>query len=245
MNKRKILTLALSICMIAILAVGGSLAYLIDEANATNVFTIGKVEIDLKESAVKVEGDEGEGTRSYVDNDGPDNWTVAGNKYEDLMPGSRVCKDPTVMNTGDNPAWIRVTIKHNNQDEIFTYLTNEEFLACIDGLTATMEKTDMIDYAWRLSNGTYGANEANLNKDGYAGELENNEKIIVMWMHDPLDAGENLTLFNSIQVPADFKAEEMSIFDGLNIDIKVEAIQADGLNNVVDAFLAYDLQVSE
>lgn len=50
MTKKKILVLALTIAMAAILAVGGSLAYLTDKDNATNVFTVGKVDITLNET---------------------------------------------------------------------------------------------------------------------------------------------------------------------------------------------------
>lgn len=50
MTKKKILVLALTIAMAAILAVGGSLAYLTDKDAATNVFTVGKVDITLDET---------------------------------------------------------------------------------------------------------------------------------------------------------------------------------------------------
>ncbi len=50
MNKRKILMLAMSLCMVAILAVGGTLAYFQDTDSATNVFTVGNVDIKLKET---------------------------------------------------------------------------------------------------------------------------------------------------------------------------------------------------
>lgn len=50
MSKRKILALALTVAMIAILAVGGSLAYFTAEDSAENVFTVGNVKIDLIES---------------------------------------------------------------------------------------------------------------------------------------------------------------------------------------------------
>ena len=50
MTKKKILVLALTIAMAAILAVGGSLAYLTDTKTATNTFTIGNVKIQLLES---------------------------------------------------------------------------------------------------------------------------------------------------------------------------------------------------
>ena len=49
MNKRKIVLLATSLCMIAILAIGGTLAYFTDTDSETNTFTVGNVKIDLKE----------------------------------------------------------------------------------------------------------------------------------------------------------------------------------------------------
>lgn len=45
MNKRKLLLVALSLCMVAILAMGGTLAYLTDTDNDVNTFTVGKVKI--------------------------------------------------------------------------------------------------------------------------------------------------------------------------------------------------------
>ena len=49
MTKKKILVLALSLAMVAILAVGGSLAYFTDTKNADNTFTVGNVKIELIE----------------------------------------------------------------------------------------------------------------------------------------------------------------------------------------------------
>ena len=50
MSKRKILALALTLSMVAILAIGGTLAYFTDTDSETNVFTLGNVKIDLKEN---------------------------------------------------------------------------------------------------------------------------------------------------------------------------------------------------
>ena len=49
MNKRKIILLATALSLVAILAVGGTLAYFTDTDNATNVFTMGHVSIAQKE----------------------------------------------------------------------------------------------------------------------------------------------------------------------------------------------------
>lgn len=85
MNKRKIFTLALTIAMVAILAIGGSLAYLTDNDAETNVFTVGNVKIDLTE-----------------------NFT----QDAKLMPGSKtqnnVAKEVFVTNTGTEDAYVRV-----------------------------------------------------------------------------------------------------------------------------------------
>lgn len=82
MSKRKILMLATTLCMVAILAVGGTLAYFTDTDGAVNTFTVGNIDIELIEKF-------------------PEN---------ELMPGLDVEKDVRVQSTGDNPAFVRVHI---------------------------------------------------------------------------------------------------------------------------------------
>lgn len=96
MSKRKILSLALTICMVAILAVGGTLAYFMDTETATNTFTIGKVDITLVEKNA-------DGT-PFTDK-------------QKLLPGSKtennIAKVVTVENnTGSDDAymWIEVWV---------------------------------------------------------------------------------------------------------------------------------------
>lgn len=49
MSKRKIVLLAMALCMVAILAVGGTLAYFTDTEQAHNTMVIGNVEINIDE----------------------------------------------------------------------------------------------------------------------------------------------------------------------------------------------------
>lgn len=49
MNKRRILAIAMSLMIVAILAIGATMAYFTADDRATNVFTYGNVEIELKE----------------------------------------------------------------------------------------------------------------------------------------------------------------------------------------------------
>ena len=53
MSKRKILTLAMALCMVAILAVGGTMAYFTDEDAKTNTFTVGNVDIHIDETMIE------------------------------------------------------------------------------------------------------------------------------------------------------------------------------------------------
>lgn len=87
--KKKILAVALAASM-AVLAVGGSsLAYFTDTDSADNVFTVGNIDVVLTEP----------------------NWDKEGEaEAEDMYPGEPVAKDPTVTNTGANPAVVRIKV---------------------------------------------------------------------------------------------------------------------------------------
>ena len=91
MNKRKLMLVAVALCMVAILGFGGTLAYLTDTDHAKNTFTLGNVEIELHETDVE------------------------GNAFENgqvLLPGikNHVDKVVRVENTGDNDAYMWVEL---------------------------------------------------------------------------------------------------------------------------------------
>ena len=89
MTKRKILALALTLCMAAILIVGGTLAYFTDTDDATNTFTVGNVDIILTEP----------------------NWDGSGSEdAPEVYPGEPLAKDPTVTNDGANPCFVRIQV---------------------------------------------------------------------------------------------------------------------------------------
>lgn len=89
MNKRKILLLAALLVMVAILGVGGTLAYFTAEDSATNEFTVGNVKIDLIEPK----------------------WDEIGkHEAKDAYPGEALAKNPQVVNTGNNPCFVRIEV---------------------------------------------------------------------------------------------------------------------------------------
>ena len=81
MNKKKLIVLVASLVMVLTLAIGGTLAYFTSEDDATNVFTMGNVKIDLKEDF---------------------------EQNSELAPGLKINKDAWVVNTGTKDAYVRV-----------------------------------------------------------------------------------------------------------------------------------------
>lgn len=81
--KKKILSIALVVAMVAVIA-AGSLAYFTDKDSAENVFTVGNVKIALREEF------------------DPDTAV--------LIPGKDINKDVFVKNTGAQDAYVRVHI---------------------------------------------------------------------------------------------------------------------------------------
>lgn len=104
--KKKIVSLALAVCLIAIAAVG-TLAYFTDKDTATNTFTVGNVAIDL------------------IEQQKTDNGLADFDQNKKLLPGTSdvnaVSKIVTVKNTGANDAWVWVDLK------IPAYLVSREY----------------------------------------------------------------------------------------------------------------------
>lgn len=234
--KKKTLIIAVAVLLVSVMALGVTLAYMTDKKQATNTFTIGNVKITLDEAKVE----------QVVANDGSINYVavntaarVTENAYDALLPGSVIAKDPTVTNVGASPAYIRVTIKHNNQDAIYNNITEAQFQAMIQGLVT--DGVAHMDVAWNLSDedNTIGANPDNW-ATYTAADLLNDEKIYVLYFTDPLAAGEAITVFTGIDIPTSFQEAELAALQGLRITITADAIQAASFADVQAAFAAFD-----
>lgn len=107
MNKRRILAAAMALCIVAIIAVGATLAYLTYTDSATNTFTIGNVKIKL----IEQERDGNGGLKAFEQNKKlyPINGSAQGEKDEWGMPTAKnyVDKMVTIKNTGSEKAYIR------------------------------------------------------------------------------------------------------------------------------------------
>ena len=107
--KRRVLGISLVVALVAIVAVGATLAYFTDSTNVVqNTFTMGNVEIKLDE----IDNTKTDGSR-----------TETGNAYTGVTPGVALDKDPTVWNTGANDAWVRVNVTVSKASAWKTALT--------------------------------------------------------------------------------------------------------------------------
>lgn len=107
MSKRKILALASAVCMVAILAIGGTLAYFTSTDEATNTFTTGGVKINLIEQERDGNGGLQEFTHGKVLM--PIVGSAQGEKDENGQPvaANYVDKIVTIQNTGKSDAYVR------------------------------------------------------------------------------------------------------------------------------------------
>ncbi len=90
MKKRNLITCVVALVLVAALGIGATLAYLTDSDTAKNTFTTGNVKIDLVEPG----------------------WDDE--KAQDLEPGDIIAKDPAVVNTGKNDAYMMIKVEGVN-----------------------------------------------------------------------------------------------------------------------------------
>lgn len=98
MNKKKVLTLGLSLGLVGAVAVGSSLAYFTDKDEAQNTFTMGHVDIELEEPKWDLEHPDGAITN--------------------VVPNQVITKDPTItLAEGSESAYIRANVEIVGLDE--------------------------------------------------------------------------------------------------------------------------------
>lgn len=214
MNKRRILGVALSLCIVAILAVGASLAFFTDTKTATNTFTMGNVLIKLDETDVK----------------NPTGERVKENNY-DVYPGAVVTKDPIVHNVGKNAAYIRATVNVENwMNTCGAYYPEFGKTFGQEGYEQSlMRLVDKLGEGWSIVG--VGA--------GTPFEIGNFSAKFILKYAGTLAAGTDTTaMFTEVKVPAGITNGNTLG----TITVKAEAIQADGFDTWEAAFAAFDAQ---
>lgn len=116
MSKKKILTLVLALALVATCAIGGTVAYLIDTKTATNTFTIGNIDIELKNSEIAASG------TKFVPGQ-----PITANTQVSVKAGSEACY-----------LFIKVTEENNTVStnvKVINYTLNMEGWTAVNGVT--------------------------------------------------------------------------------------------------------------
>ncbi|MBQ7840003.1 MAG: hypothetical protein IJ390_05910, partial [Lachnospiraceae bacterium] len=101
---KKVLLTGLSLALVAIMSIGGTMAYLTQNVGEKeNVFKVGNIDVSLDEE-VGVVGDGGEVKENEE-----------GADYTEIMPGDYLKKEVTVSNDGKTDAYVAVTVTLKNE----------------------------------------------------------------------------------------------------------------------------------
>lgn len=215
--KRKIISLALVVCLIAIAAVG-TLAYFTDKDSVKNTFTVGQVDINLDEAVV-----EKDDSGKYVVTD---TRTEDGCTYEDIYPGELIAKDPTVTNVGSYDAYTRVIVKLPTSFVSFMlkYYAGDNYTGTADEVEAVISQmfvgydADNWDYVTSIDAA-----------DLFASPRVDNT-LFVFDYNGILAPDEKVTLFTGIQMPAGMTNEDVTDYalSSFTMDITAYATQTKG-----------------
>ena len=214
MKKKSILMAAIAVMLVAVLVVGGTLAYFTDTKSETNTFTMGNVKITLDETDVT----------------NPETRTAKGNTYN-VYPGQIVKKDPIVHNTGNNAAYIRATVNVSDwMNLVAAYypdfketFPNDGYKAALNLLVGELGKGWSVVEVVKGDTFTIGQFDA---------------KFILKY-DGTLAAGADTTaMFQNVLVPAGLDNANASSFS--SVKVVAQAIQADGFNTWEAAFAAFD-----
>lgn len=247
MSMKKKALMGASYVLVAAMAIGGTVAYLTDRDNATNIFTLGNVDIELSEDF---------------------------EQGAELIPGVKVDKKPTITNVGKSDAYVWMTIAvptgldtindasanvlhWNPLGATWDYYSNQTYLDKAIENNYLPEGTTMDDIKGKTWNITDSI--APCAVDAYTQDINGEEyTVYTMLYNDVLSSGEK-TLPSLVSVYLDtavdiapngdmykvVKGEATSLNWNIESDgapmifVNAYGIQAEGFENVEDAYKAF------
>ena len=216
--KKKVIALTLSIALLAIAAVGATLAYFTDTEEVTNTFTVGNVKIELLESQL-LRAEDVTDEAIAADAEGYADYLAEAGK--NILPGISIKKAPYIRNTGNNNAYVRlrVLIPVNMLDLVTCVYTDAAF------------EDDSIAEAVKMDNVT----------------IDNVEYAQYAFVYNQKLAPEKMTywpVFSKVKLNEAVTSEDVAALTDatFNIILQADAIQADTFETAAEAFAAFDAQ---
>lgn len=222
---KKILAISLCAAMLAVMLVGGTMAYFTDAEAKTNTFTLGKVDIKLTEP----------------------NYEAADSALK-VFPGQTYSKDPTItVVSGSEDCYLVATVTVNERSSLHALYANDT--------TGVRQPwgLSLAGNGKLVSGGIAGYPAAAAVENGISGTLLKDEVFLTysedasadtitytFYFKDIHSAGDTEVLFTHVAIPAIIDNGDLK--NDLNITVKAYAIQAVGFGNVYEAYNAYNAQ---
>ena len=225
--KKRILAISLVVAMLAIAVIGGSLAYFTDTDQVKNTFTAGNVKIKMDEAKVDEYGNPVE-----------DAGRVQANTYK-LVPGLEYTKDPTItVLEGSEDTYLAAVITVNK---------NLTELIPLEGKNGYVDINKMISGGIMAPASPATEGYGNLDfvfeneimgiyqKPIWRGDNTASGHIFYVFFKNPYAAGESVTLFDTLTVPAKATAAQIKTLEGMEIKINAYAAQAASFDSCYEA----------
>lgn len=235
MTKKKVFTLALAVCLIAILSMG-SLAWFNDSDSVTNDFLVGGnggnpdeiFSLDVYEAVDEDRDGTIDHTIGWGGDTSPDGAGVF--EYENVVPGDLLLKRVYAHNKGMYDQWVRFKVTFNNAAD-WQALETKYGIKLYDILMENAD-TKLAD----SSEWTFAEAETVL-------DANTDTVTYVFYCNKIVDADANrpwVTLFDYVKIPYQFDQYDMALFaDGqFQMVVVGEAVQVENIHadNAVDAF---------
>ena len=231
--KKKIVSLALVVALIAIAAMG-TLAYFTDTDDATNTFTTGDVAIDLTEAVVEPD-EKGNLVATNERQDVLENEEESYD-YGKLYPGQTIDKDPTIEVLGSEDTYVAAKIiVTDGEGDLTKIMGLEDGLLNIQTVVyggLVKENDTMKEYnglAPVYGDDTYSVYQQ-VEGDGIY--------VFYVFIEDPMITGDTVTIFEKLRIPAEWDNEEMAEMKDLTIKVEAYGTQSFGFDNCFEAMNA-------
>lgn len=239
-NLKKYMAAAAAIACAAAVGIGTTMAYMTEKDEVTNVFTVGDLDVGLKEP--EWDPEDGDGINMY--------------------PGYTVYKNPTVKNitsdrNGEEPCYARMLI--HIQDEDGNLIEDPEAIELVKE-TIRFDSSYTGNYEEKgagsvLTQGRvpgYALEELKdipmVNPDFTLDKARSEPNVLVYnYMGKDgagiLKIGEEAALFTHIVIPTDWNQTHFEKVGDFQLSVTLESIQASGFSSQADAFLALDEEI--
>lgn len=214
MTMKKTVAIILAMVLVAVAAVGATMAYLTDTQSVTNTFTMGDVKITLDETDVK----------------NPEGDRVTSNEYN-IYPGAVVTKDPIVHNVGKNGAYIRATVNVSNwMNLVSAYYPDFKETFPNDGYKAALNLlVGELGEGWSV----VGVEAGDVFTIG-----QFDAKFVLKYDGTLAPDADTTAMFQTVTIPAGIDNANTGSFK--EVKVVAQAIQADGFDTWEAAFAAFD-----